>query len=98
MQIFSSAEYISSTTVRISSGDVSQACRNFEKFNELSEGETYEECIDQHSMKVPDQAVADTTDYGEIDKHKKRREDWGLDGGCPSVINGRSLHPLVEKV
>ena len=77
---------------------VRKACRNFEKIDELSEGEAYEEWIDQHSMKVPDWSMADITDYGEIDKHKKRREDCGLDRGCSSVSNDRCLHPLVERV
>ena len=75
-----------------------KACRNFEQFYDLSEGEAYEEWIDQHSMKVPHWSMADITDYGEIDKHKKRREDCGLDRGCSSVSNDRCLHPLVERV
>ena len=49
-------------------------------------------------MKVAYWAIADITDYGEIDKHKKRREDWCLDRGCSSVSNDRGLHPLVERV
>ena len=77
---------------------VRKACRNFERFYELSEGEAYEEWIDQHSMKVPDLSMADITDHGEIDQHKKRREDCGLDRGCSSVSNYRCLIPRVERV
>ena len=77
---------------------VRKACRFFERFYELSEGEAYEEWIGVHSMKVPEWSRADVTDYDKMHKHKTRREECGLDGGCSSVSNNRCLAPLVERV
>jgi len=98
MQIFPRSNASAQPHPKYPAEMVRKACRNFERFYELNEGEAYEEWIDVHSMKVPEWSRADVSDYDEIHKHKTRREDCGLDRGCSIVGNDRYLAPLVERV
>ena len=74
-----------------------RACRNFEKFFELAEGESYEEWIDEHSLKVPGWAESNVEEFAGIQRQKDQRESNSLIGGCSTIANDRSLFPFIEK-
>ena len=60
-------------------GDMlNKACRNFERFFELAEGEAYEEWIDEHSLKVPGWADANVEEFVDIQNRKDNREAHSL--------------------
>ena len=74
-----------------------KACKNFERFFELAEGEVYEEWIDEHSLKVPGWAEANVDEFADIQKRKDQRESNSLIGSCSVITDDRSLFPLIEK-
>ena len=76
---------------------LARACRNFERFYELAEGEAYEEWIDVHSMKVPEWAEANVEEFVDIQRRKDNREANSLIGRCSTIANDQTLCPLIEK-
>ena len=66
---------------------LTKACRNFERFFELAEGEAYEEWIDEHSLKVPGWAEANVEEFIDIQNRKDNREANSLIGGCSTIGN-----------
>ena len=74
-----------------------RACKNFERFFDLAEGEAHEEGIDEHSLKVPGWAGANVKEFADIQRRKDQRESDSLIGGCSMVTDDRGLFPLIEK-
>jgi hypothetical protein len=101
LQIFcqeeKSAQRRSRKSAKYSSDMLIKACRNFERFFELAEGEAYEEWIDEHSMKVPEWAEANVEEFVDIQRRKDNREANSLIGGCSTIANDQTLCPLIEK-
>ena len=77
-----------------------KACRNFERFFELAEGEAYEEWTDEHSLKIPGWAEASVDEFEEIQRRKDQRET--IETLFPGTLvfvpaNDRSLFPFIDK-
>ena len=74
-----------------------RACRNFERFFELVEGEAFEQWIDEHSLNVSGWAEAHVNELEEIQRRKDQRESNSLIGSCSMVANDQSLFPLMRR-
>ena len=68
-----------------------------ENFFELAEGEAYEACIDEQSLKVPGGAEANIADFEGIQSQKDQCDNNSLLGGCVTVGNDQGLYPPIEK-
>ena len=78
---------------------VLKACRSFDRFFELADGEVHEEWIDEHNLKVPGWVEADVEEFEKIQRRNDQREfiDTVFPGtlaGAPA--NDRLLCPLIE--